>query len=65
MAAVGAMLQSFRLEQYAAAFDEAGYDDVGYIRILKDDALSELVETVGMKPGHAAKFRAFLSGELA
>ena len=64
MLAVSAMLQHCRLEAYAAAFEEAGYDDIDYIQVLDGPQMGELIESVGMKPGHASKFRSFLNGEL-
>ena len=49
-------------DAYAAAFDEAGYDDMPWLRTLDEEHLRKLVtsEDVGMRPGHAEKFVAYL-----
>ena len=57
MDAVREMLESFRLEQYAQAFDDAGYDDLQFLLEMSEDETRSLVGDVGMKPGHAHKFR--------
>lgn len=64
MAAVAEMLRSFRLDMYADAFDAQGYDDLDYLRVMSASQQTELLDAVGMKPGHRAKFQAILSGEL-
>ena len=58
MEAVRRLLTTARLEQYAAAFDEAGYDDISYLLSIagQAEALRELASHVGLKPGHAARF---------
>ena len=56
MDAVREMLMGCRLEQYADAFDEQGYDDLPYLLELDEDGLRKVASTVQMKPGHAAKF---------
>ena len=58
------MLRSFRLDMYADAFDAQGYDDLDYLRVMSAGQQEELLDAVGMKPGHRAKFQAILSGEL-
>ena len=60
MEGVQSLLQSFRLEQYAHAFDDNGYDDLQFLLEMKDDEVTELVKNVAMKPGHAHKFRDLL-----
>ena len=65
MAAVAEMLRRFRLEQYIAAFDDAGYDDLVYLRSMDDAMVDRLVADVGMKVGHAARFRFYLQEERA
>ena len=37
---------------------------IDYIQVLDGPQVGELIESVGMKPGHASKFRSFLNGEL-
>ena len=63
MAEVREMLERFRLGTYAANFDEAGYDDRDFILQMNAEHLDALVRDVGMKPGHALKFRDFLAQE--
>ena len=60
MDAVREMLVGCRLEQYADAFDEQGYDDLPYLLELDEDGLREVASTLQMKPGHAAKFVALV-----
>lgn len=60
MGPVLTMLQALRLEQYAAAFDEGGYDDLDYMMQLGEAGLTKLCAEVKMKPGHANKFLDFL-----
>ena len=64
MAAVAEMLRSFRLDMYADAFDAQGYDDLDYLRVMSAAQQAQLLNAIGMKPGHRAKFQAILSGEL-
>jgi len=63
MTEVREMLERFRLGMYAASFDEAGYDDRDFILQMSAEHLDALVRDVGMKPGHALKFRDFLAQE--
>ena len=65
MGAVTELLERFRLSQYADAFDDAGYDDLQYLLVLNADQINHLVSDVGMKPGHACKFRDYLLREQA
>ena len=51
MEEVRALLASYRLEQYAEAFDEQGYDDLSYLRTLDAVALGTVLSEIGMKPG--------------
>ena len=41
-----------------------GEESQGYA-VLDEAQVGELIESVGMKPGHAAKLRSFLNGELS
>ena len=45
-----------RLEQYAEALEELGYDDLNYLSMLGPDKLRQIGTEAGMKLGHAAKF---------
>ena len=77
MARVRDLLSGFRLEQYADAFDAAGYDDYDYLLDLgrghtagslhahDKAALQTVTQDVGMKPAHAQKFVAYLSERAA
>lgn len=56
MDAVRTFLAAIRLEQYAEAFDEQGYDDLPFLRRLEEEHLKEICDSVNMKPGHAMKF---------
>ena len=60
MAAVTEMLTRFRLERYVGAFDEAGYDDALYLLQMSGEQIEQLIKDVGMKMGHASKFRDFM-----
>ena len=51
-----AFLQRARLESYADALLEQGWDDVAFLRMMSSDALSTVADDVGMKPGHKARF---------
>ena len=46
-----------RLEQYGAAFEEEGYDDLAFLLTLDRTGLAELAQIVGMKAGHVARLR--------
>jgi len=65
MEVVEALLGRCRLPQYAAKFDEMGYDDVGYLYSIHDQrpALDALAGDVGLKPGHKARFEDLLQCE--
>lgn len=63
MAAVRDMLQRFNLSAYECAFEEQGYDDYDYLIMVDHACFEELVGHVGMKPGHAQKFRHYLRAE--
>ena len=61
MAGVRQLLEESRLGAYAAAFEEMGYDDVGFLMRLANDSarperLQMMNEHVGFKPGHAMRF---------
>ena len=59
------MLAKARLEQYAEAFEEHGWDDAEYIERTMDlDALEELAASVSMKKGHLEKFKALVRPDL-
>jgi hypothetical protein len=60
MAAVRASLVEMRLESYASALEDHGWDDLEYLATLDDERRREIGISVGMKPGHAAKFAARL-----
>jgi len=45
-----------RLAEYAPAFDDLGYDDLGFLLSMSQAELSSVAEAVRMKPGHAQKF---------
>ena len=63
MAEVRDMLERFRLSMYADKFDEQGYDDRDYLLTMEAAQIDGLITDVGMKPGHAVKFRDFLALE--
>ena len=63
MDAVRQMLTKFRLEQYAEAFDDEGYDDLPFLMSLNSKQLKEVGEATKMKPGHYAKFEAMLHAQ--
>lgn len=50
-------LAEMRLETFAVAFMEHGYDDIAVLRELPEEQLDELLQDVGMAQGHAARFR--------
>ena len=56
MDAVRAMLTSLRLDSYADAFEDAGYDDLEFIATGVDNVklLEEIGSCVNMKPGQCA-----------
>lgn len=51
------VLAGMRLEQYAGAFADQGYDDLEYLLTLGQDRLDEVADAIGMKPGHRMKFK--------
>ena len=53
---VDAILASAGLSAYATSFDDEGYDDLDYLRMLPPAELRSVAVDCGMKPGHAAKF---------
>ena len=55
-----ALLQEWRLADYAAALGAAGYAGggaVGQLCALSPSQVDELVSRAGFKPGHAMKFK--------
>ena len=56
MEEVRALLASYRLEQYAEAFDEQGYDDLPFLRMQSKERLEALLKDgIGMKPGQCVR----------
>lgn len=51
------LLRRWRLEAYTEAFEQKGYDDVDFLKRMDEPRLAALIADVGMKPGHAAKYR--------
>lgn len=64
MGPVREMLIALRLEQYAEAFEEEGFDDLPYLCSLDAASLAEVASTVNMKPGHAMKLKTMLPAYL-
>lgn len=62
MARVTCVLAGCRLEQYAAALEEQGWDDYEYLTTQPFEQLRQLAIGVGMKAGHATKFAWALGG---
>jgi hypothetical protein len=62
-----AALERYRLAEYADRFDEAGYDDLSYLRdnVLPHEAmLAQFSDDTGMtKPGHLNKLKAYVALE--
>lgn len=56
MEGVRAFLDAIRLDKYAEAFEEQGYDDLPWLSRLGDDLLRQICDSLGMKPGHSMKF---------
>jgi len=56
MAAVAAALERVGLENYVAAFDAEGYDDVEFLGGLDAAERAGVAKDVGMKQGHLSKF---------
>ena len=63
MGAVRSVLQRLHMEVYCAAFEETGYDDLEFLTSLDESQLGEVAALVGMKPGHASRFKAWLKRE--
>mmetsp|Transcript_31880 Transcript_31880/g.100062 ORF Transcript_31880/g.100062 Transcript_31880/m.100062 type:complete len:270 (-) Transcript_31880:413-1222(-) len=57
------MLQKFKLSEYECAFEEQGYDDYEYLMTIDAGCLKDLIDDVGMKPGHGQKLRHYLHAE--
>ena len=51
MGPVRAALERIGLEQYAAALDDLGYDDLDYLGIFSEEGLREVAVEAGMKKG--------------
>ena len=60
MAAVHAMLVALRLEQYSAAFEGQGYDDLEFLSGCDAEQLAQAARDVGMKQGHSLKLSHWL-----
>ena len=56
MAAVAAALERVGLENYVAAFDAEGYDDIEFLGGLDAAERAGVAKDVGMKQGHLSKF---------
>eukprot|EP01048_Picozoa_sp_COSAG05_P001705 COSAG05_NODE_58_length_23277_cov_16.934162_17_plen_449_part_00 len=59
--AVAAWLGQMQLSEYAAAFDQHGYDDMKYLKQLGVDDLTQLLKLIPMKAGHQHKFKTELA----
>ena len=51
------MLQRAELTQYAAAFEDKGWDSVTHLLKIKEEQLAVLIKDVQMKSGHALRLR--------
>ena len=56
MGAVVAMLTRAKLVQYAQLFDELGYDDLPFLRMMPRERLEAVAAHAHMKTGHVARF---------
>ena len=66
MDAVRAVLADMKLQSYAAAFEDVGYDDLPWLLSLDEERLLALAsQDVAMKPGHAHKFVSWLATSAA
>jgi len=67
MAEVAEMLRQWHLDMYIEKMAEMGFDDRSWLLSpeFSEEQLGELVVTVGMKAGHAQKFRDYLEREKA
>ena len=63
MIQVAQMLERFRLTEYIAKFEELGYDDMEWLLSMSAAHVEQLIDGVGMKPGHAYKFKHYLVAE--
>ena len=52
---VAELLQRAELTQYAAAFEEEGWDSVTHLLNIKEEQLAVLITDVKMKSGHALR----------
>ena len=50
------MLERLGLAEYAAALEEEGYDDAGFLKSLDRSELAKVAAAVGMRPEHAGHF---------
>ena len=61
---VAAILVAARLDAYAARMEEAGFDDLYFLRELakqQEEFKASMVDHVGMKPGHAMRLNWMLT----
>jgi len=56
MARVRRLLERLGLAEYAAALEEEGYDDAGFLLSLDRGELTKVAAAVGMRPEHAGHF---------
>ncbi len=63
MPEVAQMLERFKLANYVEVFDDQGYDDLEFMLRMRPEQVEQLIADVGMKPGHAAKFKLYLETE--
>ena len=50
-------LRRFKLEAYAEALEDDGYDDLQHITGLDEQEIDEVLEEIGMKKGHRRTFK--------
>ena len=53
-------LEHARLMQYCDALEEQGWDDLSHLRLMSDEDLRHMAETVAMKNGHLMRFKSYL-----
>ena len=58
---VAEFLASINLAEYSAAFDKEGWDDMKALHGMPDELFQQLVASVKMKTGHAARLRLHLA----
>ena len=58
---VSELLQRAELGQYAAAFEDQGYDSMSQLCGINEEDLVDLIREVKMKPGHVKRLRAVYS----